>query len=59
MFQNVNYCKKKFLRSEGKVYGFLNFTDYNYAINVIQQYNNCIYDGCGVSLSFQNNTTQM
>ena len=59
MFQNVNYCKKKFLRSEGKVYGFLNFTDYNYAINVIQQYNNCIYDGCGVILSFQNNPSQM
>ena len=53
MFQNVNYCKKKFLKKDRKIYGFLDFTDYNYAQNIVQQYNNCIYDGCGVKLSLQ------
>ena len=55
IFQNVQYCQKKFLIKEGRVHGFLNFTNLQYAQNIIIQYDNCFYDGCGVRLVLQYN----
>ncbi len=55
IFQNVKYCKKKFLIKEGRVHGFLNFTNLQYAQSIIIQYDNCFYDGCGVRLVLQYN----
>ena len=54
-FNNLPNCKKKYINKKGNIHGFLNFKNYEDAINVIKDFTEhtpCL-DGCGVRLSLQ------
>ena len=55
LFNNIPNCRKKFLKRNGKVHGFLNFSNYLDAVRLINKYNSNLnnYSKFGVRLSFK------